>query len=86
MEAGRGTSVGGFLRWQAFDIQDRSHSKRSQAKDGGKVDWGMACCPSLVDHRGVEALTPLGPTMGFGATTDEGGGDLTTNNLDPKLS
>lgn len=86
MEAGWGTSVGGFLRWRAFDIRDRSHSKRSRAKDRGKADRGMACSSSLADHRGAEALTPLGPTMGFEATADEGGGDLTPKNLDPKLS
>lgn len=86
MEAGQGTSVGGFLRLRAFDFWDRSHSKRSRAKDGGKAEWGMACSSSLADHRGAEALTPLRPTMGFGAATDEGGGDLTTNNLGPKLS
>lgn len=85
MEARRGTSGGGCLRWRAFDIRDRSHSKRSRAKDGGKVDRGMAWSSSLADHRGAEVLTPLGPTMGFGATADEGGGDLTTNNLGPKL-
>lgn len=86
MEAGRGTSVGGFRRWRAFDIRDRSHSKRSRAKDGGKADRGMACSSSLTDLRGAEPLTPLGPTRGFGAMADEGGGDLTTNNLGPKLS
>lgn len=86
MAAGWGTSVRGFLRWRAFDVRNRSHSKRSRAKDGEKADRGMACSFSLVDHRGVEALTPLGPTSGFGATADEGGGDLTTDNLDPKRS
>lgn len=86
MEAGQGTIVGGFLRWRAFDIRDRSPSKRSRAKDGRKADRGMACSSSLADHRGAEALTPLGPTMGFGATADEGGGDITKNNLGPTLS
>lgn len=83
---GRGTSVGVFQRWGAFDIKDRSRSKRSRAKDGGKADLGMACSSSLVDHRGAEAAAPLGPTMSFRATADEGGGDLTTNNVGPKLS
>lgn len=84
MEAGWGTSVGVFLRWRAFDIRDRSRSKRSRAKDGGKADRGMACSSSLADHRGAEALTPLGPPMGFEATADEGGGDLTTKNSGSK--
>lgn len=86
LEVGRGTSVGVFQRWGAFDIKDRSRSKRSWAKDGGKADLGMACSSSLVDHRGAEAWTPLGPAMSFRATADEGGGDLTTNNTGPKLS
>lgn len=86
MEVGRGTSVGGFQRWWAFDIKDRSRSKRSRAKNGGKADLGMACSSSLADHRGAEAWTPWGPTMSFRATADEGGGDLTTNNLGPKQS
>lgn len=85
MEAGQGTSVGGCLRWRAFDTRDRSHSKRSRAKEEGKVDRGTACSSSLADHREAEALTPLGPTMGLGATADEGGGDLSTNNLGPKF-
>lgn len=86
MEAGQGTSVGVFQRWLAFDIKDRSHSKRSRAKDGGKADRGIEGSSSLADHRGAEAWTPQGPPMGFWATADEGGGDLTTNNLGPELS
>lgn len=65
MGVGRGTSAGVFPRWRAFDIKDRSHCERSRAEDGGKADQGTACSSSLADHRGAEAWTPLGPTMGF---------------------